>query len=447
MLGIGGLSSAAGGQGSIDTAQYAAFLASLGGSTGAADSSAGAPLGKAVGLQSPSLYSASPAASDRPSYNPAHHRQQFPKRTGPKPKVISTIGNTEDGLEPKTALNQFVQKIVKRPIQKDDVTFTTTKYGTKFQSVVKLNCMEGQVVNGELQSNSKDAEKSASLMVLSVFKDQVQAFKEQAEAEKTPSGKRKAPAAKLTAAEIREKKLKKEQDKAMGIENPCVTAKMKLNESAAKIARRTLTKGEMEYTTNQCIGGYQSTVKVACFPDEFKDQLWAGEVKTTKQAAEQSAAEICLLTIESEPKLKELMEPPPKKSKGEGKGKDKGKKGKGWGKGKGKIWGKSDDPMAFMLWMMGGGGPWGGPPRKRLTNNWKAFGEVIEWKGSFGWIKPAEDVLAEEDEKGPRWDKEKKIYAHKDDFAEGTESLEVGNIVQFHVYSDSSGFGAEEIEG
>merc|ERR1712070_707211 len=72
---------------------------------------------------------------------------------------------------------------------------------------------------------------------------------------------------------------------------------------------------------------------MGCLPEPWKDQLWAGEVKSTKQAAEQSAAEMCLQTILNDPMLKEKLEEKPAAGKGilGGSGKKK-KSSKGSGK-------------------------------------------------------------------------------------------------------------------
>merc|ERR1719162_2190949 len=89
----------------------------------------------------------------------------------------------------------------------------------------------------------------------------------------------------LSPEEHQAKKVKQQADAEAGIVNTSVSAKMKLNEAAMKIAKRALAKGELVYECRQCTGGFQATVKLGCLPDEWKDQLWAGEVKTTKQAS------------------------------------------------------------------------------------------------------------------------------------------------------------------
>merc|ERR1712087_758165 len=119
-----------------------------------------------------------------------------------------------------------------------------------------------------------------------------------------------------------------------------------------------------------------------------------------------------------------------------------GGKGKAWaspygswdaGKGKGKGFGKSMGKKP-----RGPSGP--DLERERLTAE-KFSGEVIEWKGKFGYIQPSEEIEHPDAQKhgGKLW------FSIKDcpDQAE----LAVGTAVAFHVYSDSSGtLGAEEID-
>jgi cold shock CspA family protein len=66
-------------------------------------------------------------------------------------------------------------------------------------------------------------------------------------------------------------------------------------------------------------------------------------------------------------------------------------------------------------------------------------GEVLEWRKTFGWIQPHEEIdhpLAKK--RGGR------IYVRKSDVL-GEEDLEVGQIVSFNIYADSGGLGAEEV--
>merc|ERR1719424_1433811 len=80
--------------------------------------------------------------------------------------------------------------------------------------------------------------------------------------------------------------------------------------------------------------------------------------------------------------------------------------------------------------------------RKKITEE-STLGEILEWKGNFGYIKPAVEIEHEDSKKGGRW-KGDKIYVHKKDVAADCELAE-GAVVRFHVYKDKSGLGACEV--
>eukprot|EP00929_Paragymnodinium_shiwhaense_P002247 TRINITY_DN10244_c0_g1_i1.p1 TRINITY_DN10244_c0_g1~~TRINITY_DN10244_c0_g1_i1.p1 ORF type:complete len:248 (+),score=30.72 TRINITY_DN10244_c0_g1_i1:87-830(+) len=93
----------------------------------------------------------------------------------------------------------------------------------------------------------------------------------------------------------------------------------------------------------------------------------------------------------------------------------------------------------------GGGGWWNSNwepteqgPRTRLTRN-VVPGRVIEWKGQYGWIEP--QVVIEH----PELSKNKnRIFIHAEDCLPKWRNLAVGSLVEFHLYSDGQGLGAEE---
>jgi len=100
----------------------------------------------------------------------------------------------------------------------------------------------------------------------------------------------------------------------------------------------------------------------------------------------------------------------------------------GEGKGKGRGKGKAKRPSGPDL------------PRERVSEA-PILGEVQEWKGKYGWIKAQEEIehpLAER--------REGKIYVNVKDLPEGVEELEAGGLVQFELYADESGLGAEEVQ-
>jgi len=77
-------------------------------------------------------------------------------------------------------------------------------------------------------------------------------------------------------------------------------------------------------------------------------------------------------------------------------------------------------------------------PRERLTIV-PTTGELLDWKGSFGWIKPHEPVDHPQAVK-----RNGNIYVAKKDMQDEAEPLHVGQLLQFHVFVDNSGLGAEE---
>lgn len=68
----------------------------------------------------------------------------------------------------------------------------------------------------------------------------------------------------------------------------------------------------------------------------------------------------------------------------------------------------------------------------------RVTGTVLEWKGSFGWIKLTEPV------EHPAASKhEGKVYIHKQDIV-GPTALAPGATVHFVLFSDTAGLGAEQ---
>jgi len=105
----------------------------------------------------------------------------------------------------------------------------------------------------------------------------------------------------------------------------------------------------------------------------------------------------------------------------------KSKKGKGKdskGKGKGKD-AKEDR------------GPSGPDLPREVVSTETLTGEVMHFNKKMGWIKPSTSIEEAEKKGG-------KIYCHIQDVL-GAEPLQKGQTVQFTLYKDSSGLGAQEI--
>jgi len=120
------------------------------------------------------------------------------------------------------------------------------------------------------------------------------------------------------------------------------------------------------------------------------------------------------------------------KTPGQGKGLAAQSYGKGYApsfdKGKGKGKGKGKKGNGHKL------------PRTRITSE-PVTGEVLEWKGKFGWIQP---TIAIDHEKAAKH--EGKVFVSMGDVLGATE-LTPGTLCQFHVFVDPAGMGAEECIG
>lgn len=320
-------------------------------------------------------------------------------------------GMNVEGMDPKTALNQYCQRFCSRPVTKTDIVYTSTKFGVnQYQAIVTLNCMQGQEYAGELGPNPKEAEKSAAFQAL-------QAYRGVDLPAQQPGVKKKKPSGPMIDPETG--KLIENSDEE---ENPALTHKVLLNAACMKIARRALAKGETIYESVQVSSngkvpsGYIATVQLTCLPGDWTEKIFQGEVSANKQSAAQSAAKVALTEIMADPELSVLVNKVPTKPSGKGKGK--GLKGKWlfWGKG----W--PDGPDL---------------PREPVTEG-LVNGEVVDWKGTFGWIQPAVEL-----EHPAACRRGGRVYVHQQDIAGGMQELEVGTKVRFQVYCDPSGLGAE----
>eukprot|EP00913_Durusdinium_trenchii_P009279 g8718.t1 len=278
--------------------------------------------------------------------------------------------------DPKTELNHFCQRYCQRPVTKADISYTTNKFGNQYQSIVKLDCIQGQEYAGHLCLNQKEAEKSAAEQAVMAFRPQMASLPPPAS--KDPKKKKERP--RLTPAELAAKKAKQAEERDISPEyaqvdgaeiaylarpdegeNPAVTPKTKLNALVMKIAKRYLQKGETIYETKTYAGGgHQATVQLKALPGEWGNRVWAGHVSSTKQKAEQSAAEIALKQISEDSEMVAEAAKP----KGVGKG-----KGKGKGKGFGLLWGWDWN----MMW---GGGSGPNLPREKVSET-PMTGEVV----------------------------------------------------------------------
>jgi len=331
---------------------------------------------------------------------------------------MAGIGAAEPSVvDAKTDLNQFCQRYCKRPVTKQDIVYVVNRFGHQYQSIVKLNCFSGQEYAGHLCMSSKEAEKSAAHQALLAYASTIQALGPKEEQKK---------GRKVQQPLTPEEQAAKEARQAEAGENLAITPKTKLNSLCMKIAKRYLQKGETMYESLRVTGGYQATVKLGALPGEWADRCWAGEVCSTKQKAEQSAAEIALNQILADPELSEEANKP------KGKGVTEG--GKGKGKGKKGYWAL----YGYGGWVwQGGSGP--DQPRERVGET-PITGQVLEWKDTYGWIQPHSEV----DHPAAAM-RDGKVYVNKKDLLNDLDSLEAGVTVSFFLYEDNCGLGAEEV--
>ncbi|CAL1156494.1 unnamed protein product [Cladocopium goreaui] len=270
----------------------------------------------------------------------------------------------------------------------------------QYQAIVTLHCMDKQEYAGHLCDDPKVAEKSAAQQALLANSDLVEAQKREVPT-KRPSGMMLSPEERAKKARV---------DPA---ENPAITPKTELNSLCMRIIGRYMKKGETIYICNRIASQYQSTVQITCLPDEWGQRAWAGHLCANKQKAEQSAAEIALKDIKDDPQLQELAA-----------------SSKGKGKGKGNYWNMQ------MMWEMMNNW-WGGwSDEREIIIEEPIIGEMIEWKGHYGWMKT--DHPIEHDAKAMRGGK---IYINKKDIEGTPETVAEGQKVQFKLYVDGNGLG------
>mmetsp|Transcript_71153 Transcript_71153/g.192368 ORF Transcript_71153/g.192368 Transcript_71153/m.192368 type:complete len:277 (+) Transcript_71153:160-990(+) len=236
----------------------------------------------------------------------------------PDSEIDHEFGERLMKKDPKTAVNQFCQRFCNRPINKEDVIYTVTKYPQGYQATVKLNCIEGQEFAGEVSNSSKEAEAHASQQILDFYAEQINNMR------KPPKKKKKRPATQPPGTPPPPPPKPGDPQPEL---DPSISAKGNLNAHVGKILRRVLEKDEVLYETQQVVGGYQSTVRMPGLPDDWGLQIWAGEVCHKRQDAEQSVAAIALEAIRADPELMAAFNAPQKPknwspcgSKGKGKG-------------------------------------------------------------------------------------------------------------------------------
>mmetsp|Transcript_54126 Transcript_54126/g.154409 ORF Transcript_54126/g.154409 Transcript_54126/m.154409 type:complete len:370 (+) Transcript_54126:113-1222(+) len=365
---------------------------------------------------------------------------------------------TDSAANAKTDLVEFAQRYLGKSMDKGDIEYVVVQQESLHQATVTLHCMDKQQFAGELCETEKAAQLSAALIALTELQNVI---------------------GKL------EKGTKRKGAPGDGSNGEDVLARNKLREAVRQILGRDIIDGDLVYDTKTTEEGQTCTVTLPTMEGSWSIREFPGSASPFKRDAMLSAASVALEAILAAEEfagkvdLSKVREQEGKKKK-KSATKDEelvlsagGMKGKGkmanpwawqmasWGKGdpwgKGGPWGMGDAWGMGDLWgkgswdhsgKKGGKGEKGGKkkardgpsgpdlPRERISES-PITGEVISWKGKFGYIKPHVEVVH------PTRGKCSKVYVHTQDIC-GIE-LEKGSTVQFEVYSDAAGVGAEEV--
>mmetsp|Transcript_116265 Transcript_116265/g.328906 ORF Transcript_116265/g.328906 Transcript_116265/m.328906 type:complete len:283 (-) Transcript_116265:12-860(-) len=249
-----------------------------------------------------------------------------------------------EGKDPKTAVNEFCQRYCRTPITRQCIVYTSIRVDSGgFQATVKLNCIDGQEFAGEVGSTLKEAEQNAAMQVLEFYASEIATMAPVAKKGKkrkasdsvgaslglTP-GSDSAALAVGIQGEVDASLLEQVHVPSEVIE-AAKANKSELNAMCSKIVRRVMDKGDVVYETYEAGGGFQATVALPGLPGTLGGQVWAGEVRSKKVDAEQSAAGFALEAIKADPDMMAAFNAPPKPKNypSKGKGKSKGKFGKG----------------------------------------------------------------------------------------------------------------------
>jgi dsRNA-specific ribonuclease len=202
---------------------------------------------------------------------------------------------------PKSKMNTFLQRLLRRPVGKTDQEITVeTLDEDNFQATLILHCLNDEVYVGEIAPTEKEAVDMACAMALTEHAAEFEAVSQEFAA--------------------RPKKRKREEGEPSA--PPDLADKVELNSVVGKCLRGPLMKGTIVFeTSRQDDGLYQSVVSVDGIADDEGSSVWSGEECNTKQLAEHSAARAALNALLASPEVQELLAVEPARKKGKGKGK------------------------------------------------------------------------------------------------------------------------------
>jgi len=333
----------------------------------------------------------------------------------------------------KTQLNTFCQRYTKKVIGKADIVYETVQFGEQYQSTLSLPCLGGAQYAGEAAATQKEAEQVAARIALENYSAEIANLPPPVLKNRSNNKKKKAPTG---------------IDFAAAASNPLMNNRVLLNTALMKILNRSMTKEDYSKTTVQTEFGYQCTLSIPALPGHWAALAWAGEAAENEKAAEESAAVFALQALQADPTFVQLMTGPPPPAKKQriggmspqqpfatgGELSGESQFGGCWPGflGKGKGFGK------------GCKGGWNAEPKVRQPiPDTAMLGQVLEWKGTYGWIQPSQPVDHPSATKNGG-----RIYLSISDWQAGAaQPPQVGQNAQFTLYSDQSGLGAENTMG
>mmetsp|Transcript_12244 Transcript_12244/g.34461 ORF Transcript_12244/g.34461 Transcript_12244/m.34461 type:complete len:343 (-) Transcript_12244:156-1184(-) len=335
----------------------------------------------------------------------------------------------------KSELNMFIQKQLKKPIGKEDISYSMQQFGDQHQATVTLNCMGGMQFAGEVAADAKQAQQNAAASALAHHGGA--AAPSATPAKNNNNKKRKASEAGFVVA-------------APAAGNQATNNKSVLNAALGRILKKPLTKGDIKCDTAKIGDGYQTTLSLPGMPGEWGSLAWAGELGQSQKQAEEYAATHAVAALQADPtyalmvtggKQPGAKQPGAKKAKtsggapsggiirpvGFGGGELSGAPAKGNGKAKAK--GKARAPRE----------PVGDLPRERISEA-PMTGTLSNWCGKFGWIDMSEKVAHQAASKNKG-----KVYLSLKDWEQPTPPTK-GASVMFYLYADDAGLGAESCQ-
>merc|ERR550537_1911093 len=214
-------------------------------------------------------------------------------------------------LDVKTLLNQFCQRVCRRPVTKEDILYTTIRHGpAQFSATVKLSCIGGGEFRGGVCSTQRAAQKSAAQQAVQAHKALISMLcftnrpkvGQQEHCESNESNSSSSHSDGVDTCLNLEKEFPHEP-----VANPTMTGKSVLNVACMRIVRRALRKGDIVFEGSMHatapVPEYRCAVKLPCLPGVWGSKVWFGKVCSSQKAAEQCAAAVAVESIFDDPEL------------------------------------------------------------------------------------------------------------------------------------------------